>query len=88
MARRPCLHPGCPHLTDGQARCRQHERHNTTVWRTTSRDILGRWRATHGDWCPGWRRPPHHSTDLTVHHTDRPQTPYVVLCRACNAAAG
>lgn len=88
MPRRPCLEPGCPNLTGGQARCPRHERHQTREWRTTSPAILKAWRAQHGDRCPGWRRPPHETSDLTVHHTDLPHQPFAVLCRSCNAAAG
>lgn len=84
--RRPCLHPGCPHLTDGQARCAQHERHQTTEWRTTSRAAISQWRTIHGDWCPG--NGGHPTPDLTVHHTDNPNQPYAVLCRSCNSSQG
>ena len=48
-------------------------------------------RAVHGDWCPGWRRPPHHSTDLTADHRTpvaaggSEQGQLAVLCRSCNS---
>lgn len=51
-------------------------------------------RQTVGDWCPGWRTPPHPSRDLTADHP----TPVAaggaetqaleVLCRSCNGRKG
>jgi 5-methylcytosine-specific restriction endonuclease McrA len=51
------------------------------------------WRRRHGDWCPGWQRPPHATADLTADHVlPRSQGgeggPLRVLCRACNARRG
>lgn len=48
--------------------------------------------AVYGWWCPGWRRAPHPSTDLTADHIDpfavtgREDGPLGVLCRVCNGA--
>ena len=88
MARRPCLTPGCPNLTNGRPRCPTHERHQTTLWKNTSAHILTDWRNLHGNWCPGYNRPGHHTPHLAAHHTDNPNAPYTVLCHSCNAAAG
>jgi len=48
----------------------------------------------HGDWCPGWQREPHPSSDLTADHPvavgaggDEGQA-LAVLCRSCNGAKG
>ena len=48
-------------------------------WRKQSKAIREAWVKEYGWLCPGWRRTPHHSTDLVVDH-DRG-----VLCRSCNA---
>lgn len=46
--------------------------------------------ATHGWWCPGWRRPAHESHDLTADHViavaagGGEDGPLQVLCRSCN----
>lgn len=51
------------------------------------------WIAAHGPLCPGFRRPPHPSHDLTADHVV-PQSlggldgPLQVLCRRCNTARG
>lgn len=48
-------------------------------------------RAEHGDWCPGWHRPAHESSDLTAEHPegiDAGDQELEVLCRSCNARKG
>jgi 5-methylcytosine-specific restriction protein A len=91
---RPCPSCGAPQL-GGCARCgwqSKATRIYTPKWRRTSREILAAWRATHGDWCPGWPDTGHdaHATsDLTVHHTtEDPDGPLSVLCRPVNSALG
>jgi len=47
-------------------------------------------RAYHGDWCPGWEREPHASSDLTAAHAlavanGGTESRLTVLCRSCNA---
>jgi len=45
-----------------------------------------------GDWCPGWRRPPHPATDLTADHVvpvgagGSEHGVLAVLCRPCNSS--
>lgn len=60
-------------------------------------DTVRAWRAEHGDWCPGWQRPPHPATDLTADHivafavNGDEAGELTVLCRSCNgrkAASG
>ena len=94
--KRPCLEPGCPHLTTG-TRCPQHEAarqqarnqarpHYQGNWPALSRKLRAEHLATHGPVCPGWGTPPHPATDLVVDHiTDRDTTHLQVLCRACNS---
>ena len=58
--------------------------------------MLRAWRGEHGDWCPGYRRPAHRASDLTVDHVvplaaggapfDIGNTS--VLCRSCNSTKG
>lgn len=51
-------------------------------------------RAKYGNWCPGWRRPPHPATDLTADHIvpvaagGAEHGDHAVLCRSCNGAKG
>ncbi len=51
---------------------------------------VAEWVAVHGWICPGWRRPPHPSHDLTAAHTvavanGGGDSPIKVLCRSCNS---
>jgi hypothetical protein len=58
--------------------------------------VLRAWRGEHGDWCPGYERPAHRASDLTVDHVvplaaggapfDIGNT--AVLCRSCNSTKG
>jgi 5-methylcytosine-specific restriction protein A len=100
MPLRPCL--DCGTLTSQGNRCpahrRQLERSRPPRPTTLTRDraeqerravTVAAWRAVHGDWCPGWGRPPHHATDLTADHIVAAKhggTALGVLCRACNGA--
>jgi 5-methylcytosine-specific restriction protein A len=103
---RPCL--DCGTLTRNPSRCDEHQaawerrreaargsstqRGYTTQWRRTAEAAVAQHRATHGDWCPGFRVPPHQASDLTADHivpkarggTDDPSN-VQVLCRGCNA---
>jgi len=82
------------------ARQSNHSRHNalysTRAWQRLSARVLRAWRGEHGDWCPGYERPAHHASDLTVDHVmplaaggepfDVASTS--VLCRSCNSTKG
>ena len=58
--------------------------------------MLRAWRGEHGNWCPGYQRPAHPASDLTVDHVvplaaggapfDIANT--AVLCRSCNSTKG
>jgi 5-methylcytosine-specific restriction enzyme A len=54
-------------------------------------EAVAAWIATHGHWCPGWRREPHPSTDLTADHVvafannRNENSQLAVLCRSCNS---
>ena len=60
------------------SRCTEHarqsnrSRHNTIystrAWQRLSARVLRAWRGQHGNWCPGYQRPPHPAGDLTVDH--------------------
>ena len=87
-------------------RCTEHarqsnrSRHNalysTRAWQRLSARVLRAWRGEHGHWCPGYGRPAHRASDLTVDHIvplavggapfDIANTS--VLCRACNSTKG
>ena len=99
---RPCPQPGCPEL-QYDTRCAQHRRENDRRKRQVGsrasepRDrerrkaTVDAHRAEHGDWCPGWGREAHASTDLTADHVEEvalggdPHGPLQTLCRSCNA---
>lgn len=106
---RPCL--DCQTLTRNPSRCDScqiardqtvnAERGSATArgygaaWQRIAKAVLARHRRLHGDMCPGWQRPAHPATDLTVDHwipkakggTDDPEN-LTVLCRSCNSAKG
>ena len=101
--RRPCLE--CGALTEG-SRCPEHRRERDRIQLASKRERRPRissedrrraeavreWRAEHGDWCPGWQRPPHPATDLTADHlvsfavSGDEHGELVVLCRSCNSS--
>lgn len=101
MALRPCI--VCSSLTSG-SRCvthrREQERAHTRAKRAKRpltaaeikrrRDAVDAHRARYGNWCPGWRCPPHASADLTADHVravaqgGAEDGPLEVLCRGCN----
>lgn len=98
MAKRVCPEPGCPTLTNG-GRCQQHRRESPTYLERdkTERNRRARtvddWVAEHGWICPGWKRPPHPSHDLTAAHDiavvhGGNRGPITVLCRSCNSRQG
>jgi 5-methylcytosine-specific restriction protein A len=88
------------------SRCTEHarqsnrSRHNalygTRAWQRLSARVLRAWRGEHGNWCPGYGRPAHRASDLTVDHVvplaaggapfDIANT--AVLCRSCNSTKG
>jgi len=88
------------------SRCTEHaresnrSRHNalysTRAWQRLSGRVLRAWRGEHGNWCPGYQRPAHRASDLTVDHVvplaaggapfDIANTS--VLCRSCNSTKG
>ena len=82
MIRRRCLAPGCPNLTTG-SRCPEHRKAQRAkyggAWASISKAAIRAHVALHGAWCPGHRRLPHPSDDLTLDHASGR-----VLCRACN----
>ncbi|KKF01936.1 hypothetical protein WN67_11010 [Mycolicibacterium obuense] len=97
-----CAQPGCPELQQ-ETRCTEHRRQRDRHQRqfgskqSEPRDRARRkaavdaHRAQHGDWCPGWGREAHPSSDLTADHITEvafggdPHGPLQVLCRSCNA---
>jgi len=105
MALRPCL--DCRRLTTG-SRCADCERPRARATQRSKRQrrpysaaekrrraaAVDRWRATYGDWCPGWQREAHPSGDLVADHVapvaaGGPESgPLRVLCRSCNSARG
>lgn len=87
---RPCL--TCGRITTG-SRCPVHRRR--TPYRNPERQrmahAVAQWVKTHGFACPGYRRAPHASRDLTADHVvpvahGGTGGPLAVLCRACNTA--
>lgn len=101
MGKRPCL--DCGALSTG-SRCPIHQavRDNERYSRRTRQRphaermrrarVVAQHRAEHGDLCPGWKRPPHPSADLTADHVipvaagGNEQGQLAVLCRPCNSS--
>lgn len=94
MPRRRCLDWGAPGClgwsTASRCRpCATRRKAARNFDTTVAAVALSTWRSTHGDWCPGWKRPGHPATDLTAEHgPHRVGSGRVasVLCRSCNAA--
>lgn len=88
-APRPCLDCGQPHVR-ARGRCADCEAefraHYAGDWTATSKRIRTEHVATHGQVCPGWKRPAHTATDLTVDHVVAGSLSggVQVLCRSCN----
>ncbi len=102
MPLRPCL--TCGSISD-QSRCPPHRRvvlqdkrtRRPRISRAEERRraaVVREHRAQYGDWCPGWEREPHPSTDLTADHVvgvgagGSEQGLLSAMCRACNGAKG
>lgn len=103
MPLKPCLDCGalspnsrCPAHTRAQTqrydqakRIRRPHTHAEDVRRAKA---VAEHRAQFGDWCPGYNRPPHLSTDLTADHPiavargGAEDQPLTVLCRPCNSS--
>lgn len=102
-----CLEHGCPHTVSRLGRCKEHaaerDRHQkrttpTKMWEPRDRRRRARAVREHrrrfGNWCPGYRVPPHGSTDLTAQHVEavadagRGDGVIVVWCRSCNSRHG
>ena len=99
---KPCAEPGCPEL-QYETRCAEHRREDNRYRRqfgskaSEPRDrgrrkaAVDAHRAQRGDWCPGYGREPHESSDLTADHIDEvafggdPHGDLQTLCRGCNA---
>jgi len=77
-------------------RSRHNALYSTRAWQRLSARVLRAWRGEHGDWCPGYQRPAHHASDLTVDHVvplAAGGAPFdiancAVLCRSCNSTKG
>jgi 5-methylcytosine-specific restriction protein A len=93
-----CLECGAP--TFNASRCSDHQRsygrkvrnpaYDDYRWRRLRKRMLAEHRAQFGDWCPGYGRSGHATSDLTLDHiTPMSQGgallgPAQVLCRSCN----
>ena len=62
--------------------------------RVLKAQVVKEWREAHGDWCPGYKRGGHITSDLTADHIypvgqgGDPLGPLGVLCRSCNSRRG
>jgi len=95
---RPCLRCGVPTLNGsrcldcnrGLQRAAHNPAYDRSDWRELRTQVLADWRGRHGDWCPGFGRAGHASSDLTVDHVTSLANggallgPTQVLCRGCN----
>lgn len=104
-----CQQHGCPDFAIHNGRCSAHARQrqahlkktvptnidgNRWYQRKRRANAVRRWRNQYGDWCPGYKVPAHHATDLTAEHSqalaeggDQGQA-LTVLCRSCNSRHG
>ncbi len=88
--------PVCGELSRSAGRCRRcaavkKSRRNADA--AAGAALVTAWRAEQGNWCPGWGRPGHQSSDLTASHrgsvADGAGGGFDgVLCRGCNARRG
>lgn len=84
--------PDCARVVEYQRTQAKRERRPRASYAETRRraQAVAQWRATYGDWCPGWGREAHPSTDLTADHvapfalTRSEAGAIAVLCRSCN----
>jgi hypothetical protein len=104
MPLRPCI--DCGTISQG-SRCAEHQRvkdratlrgkrqrrpHASKAEERRRAAVVAAYRRTHGDWCPGWQRDPHPSSDLTADHVvgvgagGAEGGELAVLCRVCNGA--
>lgn len=109
MALRPCLGSAinplghtlangsrCPACAAAQQRVKdtRRPRRRTAAETRRRREAVAAHVDLHGWVCPGWRREPHPSQDLTADHVvavgagGREEGPLTVLCRSCNSARG
>lgn len=105
-ARLLCREPGCPDSASYRGRCKHHaklaqrEDRKRIPTKAAARkyseqrkraQVVAAWRKRYGNTCPGYRRQPHHATDLTAQHPHAltlggsNEQPLTVLCRACNS---
>lgn len=103
-----CCERDCPNIATYRGRCPRHAREynarldNSTPTKVAARRerkvrrrVVERWVKTHGYICPGYKRQPHASHDLTAEHivpvADGGSTSadnMTVLCRSCNSRHG
>ena len=63
----------------------------TTQEAKKRKQFIEEYKRAYGNLCPGWKRPPHNSTDLTVDHIiplskgGAEDGRIRVLCRSCNS---
>jgi 5-methylcytosine-specific restriction protein A len=86
----------CTDHTRQSNRSRHNALYSTRAWQRLSARVLRAWRGEYGDWCPGYERPSHRASDLTVDHVvplAAGGAPFElantsVLCRSCNSTKG
>jgi 5-methylcytosine-specific restriction protein A len=77
-------------------RSRHNALYSTRVWQRLSARVLRAWRGEHGHRCPGYERPAHRASDLTVDDfvpLASGGAPFdigntAVLCRSCISTQG
>lgn len=90
----PCRTARAAPKAAAYTRAKRARRPYTAAEQARRAEVVRAWRATHGDVCPGWRRPPHPAADLTADHPDpvgrggSEAQPLGVLCRTCNGRKG
>jgi 5-methylcytosine-specific restriction protein A len=70
--------------------------YKTRAWQRLSGRVLRAWRGQHGNLCPGYQRPGHPASDLTVDHVvplaaggaPLDIANCTALCRSCNSTKG
>lgn len=84
--------PQCARIVETErTRAKRQRRPYTAAERARRARVVTAHRRQLGDWCPGWRRPPHPAQDLTADHPipvavgGAEGQDLTVLCRSCNS---
>lgn len=84
--------PACAAAVEARRTPRPTSQTRTWAERQRRKAVVDAHRELRGNWCPGWQRPPHETTDLTADHIHavgaggEQAGPLRALCRSCNGS--